>query len=63
MPVSPCRESSPHRSGPPTDSPRRRRQKEEEDPHLHTDKKQQHEQSLSDYAHQDLSVVTRKPQN
>jgi hypothetical protein len=62
MPVSPYRESSPPQSGPPTDSPHRHRRKEEEDPHLQTDKIQQ-EQSLSDYAQEDLFVVTRKPQN
>jgi hypothetical protein len=55
-------EPNPHRSGSPTDSPHRRRRKQEEDPHLHTDKIQQ-EQILSDYAQQDLSIVTQKSQN
>ena len=55
--AGPSKESIPHRSGPPTDSPRRHRRKEE-DPHLHT--KDTQEQSLSDYAQQDLPVVTRK---
>jgi hypothetical protein len=32
------REPSPHRSGSPTDSPRRRRRKKEEGSHLHTNK-------------------------
>jgi hypothetical protein len=36
-PVSPSRESSPHRSRSPTDRPHRRHRKKEEDPHLHTD--------------------------
>jgi hypothetical protein len=60
--MNPCSEPNPHRSGSPTDSPRRRHRKQEEDPHLHTDKIQQ-EQILSDYAQQDLSIVTQKSQN
>jgi hypothetical protein len=61
-PISLSREASTHRSGSPTDSPHRRRRKEEEDPDLHIDKIQQ-EQSFSDYAQQDFSVMTVKPQN
>jgi hypothetical protein len=57
MLASPDRKPSPHQSGSPTDRPRRHNQKEEEDPHLHTNKIQQ-EQNLSDYAQQDLSVMT-----
>jgi hypothetical protein len=59
MLVSPSREPIPHQSGPATNSPRRHRREEEEGPHLHTDKIQQ-EQSLSDHAQQDLSVVTQR---
>jgi hypothetical protein len=60
-PMSPSSEHSSHRSGYLTDSPRWcHRRMEEEHPHLHTEKIQQ-EQSLSDYAQQDLSVVTQKP--
>ena len=58
-PASPNREPSPHRSGLPTDSPHRHRWKEE-DPHLHTEERQQ-EQSLSDYAQQDLSIAIKRP--
>jgi hypothetical protein len=54
------REPNPHRSGSPTDSPHRHRQKEEEDPDLHIDKILQ-EQSFSDFAQQDFSVLTVKP--
>jgi hypothetical protein len=60
-PVTPSREPNIHRSGPPTVSPRRHHQKEE-DPHLYTKERQQ-EQSLSNYAQQDLSVMAQMPQN
>jgi hypothetical protein len=59
MLVSPSREPIPHRSGPTTNSPRQHRREEEEGPHLPIDKIQQ-EQSLSDHAQQDLSVVTQR---
>jgi hypothetical protein len=60
-PASPSREPNPHRSRPPIDTPRWHCRKEE-DPHLHT-KDIQQEQSLSDYAQQDLSVMARKQGN
>jgi hypothetical protein len=60
MPMSPNREPSSHWSGAPTDNPHRRHQKEEH-PHLHTDKNNK-SKSLSDYAKQDLSVMTRRRQ-
>jgi hypothetical protein len=57
-PMSASREPSPHQSGAPTDSPHMcHRKKEEEDPHLHINNIQQ-EQNLSDYAQQDLFIVT-----
>jgi hypothetical protein len=61
-PVSPSREPNPHQSESPTNNPYRHHQKEEEDPYLHTDKIQQ-EQSLSNYAQQDLFIVTQKPRD
>jgi hypothetical protein len=62
-PTSHSREPSPHWSGSPTDNPRRHHWKEEvEDPHLDTDKNITRE-SLSDYAQQDLFIVTQKPRN
>jgi hypothetical protein len=61
MHMSPSREPNPHRSEPPTDNPHQRHRKEE-DPLLHIEKIQQ-EQGLSNYAQQDLSVVTRRPRN
>jgi hypothetical protein len=56
--MSLSREPNSHWSEYPTDNPHRHHQKKEEDPHLHIDKEQQ-EQNLSDYAQQDLSVVTQ----
>jgi hypothetical protein len=59
-PEDPSTESNPHRFGLPTDNPHRYCRKEEAVPHLHTEKQQ--EQSLSDYAQQDLSqVIKRSP--
>jgi hypothetical protein len=58
MHVSPSREASPHWYGSPTNKPCRHHRKKEEDPHLHIDKIQQ-DQSLSDYAQQDLSIMTQ----
>jgi hypothetical protein len=57
-PKDPYTESNPHRLGLPTDNPRRHWWKEGAVPHLHTEKQQ--EQSLSDYARQDLSKVTKR---
>jgi hypothetical protein len=48
----PSMESNPHRFRLPTDNPHRHRRKEEAVPHLHTEKPQ--EQTLIDYAQQDL---------
>jgi hypothetical protein len=56
-PTSPNTEHSPHWSGLPTSSPHQHHRMEE-DSHLHTTDIQ--EQSLSDYAQQDLSIVTKK---
>jgi hypothetical protein len=53
-PVDPSTKSNPYLFGAPTDNPHQHRRKEEEDPHLHK------EQSLSDYAQQDLSIVTKR---
>jgi hypothetical protein len=44
--------------GLPTDNPHRHHLKEQAVPHLHTEKQQ--EQSLSDYAQQDLPNVTKR---
>jgi hypothetical protein len=49
-------ESNPRRLGLPTDNPRRHRRQEEAVPHLDTENN-----SLSDYAQQDLSQVTKRP--
>jgi hypothetical protein len=57
-PEDPSTESNPHRFGLPTDNPRRYCRKVEAAPHLHTENKQA--QSLSDYAEQDLSEVTKR---
>jgi hypothetical protein len=51
-------ESNPHRFGLLTDNPRRYCRKEEAAPHLHTENQQ--EQSLSDYAQQDLFEVAKR---
>jgi hypothetical protein len=51
-------ESNPHRFGLPTDNPRRHHRKEEAVLTCTQEKPQ--EQSLSDYAQQDLSEVTQK---
>jgi hypothetical protein len=59
-PKEPSIESNPHWFGLLTDNHHRHRWKEEAVPHLHTEKPQ--EQSLSDYAQQDLSkVIKRSP--
>jgi hypothetical protein len=58
-PMGPSREPNPHRSAPSTDTPLQYHWKEE-GPHLHTEDIQQ-EESLRDYALQDISVVTQKP--
>jgi hypothetical protein len=58
-PEDPSTEPNPHRFGLPTDNPHRHRRQEEAAPHLHT--KSQQEQSLSDYAQQDLSEMTKRP--
>jgi hypothetical protein len=58
-PVSPSREPSPDRSGPPTDNPHQHWK--EEHPHLHIDKNNK-SKSLSNYAQQDLSIATQGPQ-
>jgi hypothetical protein len=57
-PEDPSTESNPYRLGLLTDNPYRHRRKEEAVPHLHTEKPQG--QSLSDYAQQDLSKVTKR---
>jgi hypothetical protein len=57
-PKDPSTESNPHRVGVSTDNPHRHRREEEIVPHLHIEKPQ--EQSLSDYAQQDLSKVTKR---
>jgi hypothetical protein len=58
--MSPNREPSPHWSVSPTNNPRWRHRKEVEAPHLHIEKILQ-EQSFSNYAQEDLSIVTLKP--
>jgi hypothetical protein len=57
-PEDPSTESNPHRFGLPTDNPHRHRRKEEAPPHLPQEKPQ--DQSLSHYAQQDLSMVTKR---
>jgi hypothetical protein len=54
----PSTECNPHRFGLPTDNPRQHHWQEEAAPHLHTENPQ--EKSLSDYAQQDLSEVTKR---
>jgi hypothetical protein len=56
-PEDPSTESNPHRFGLLSDNSHRHHWKVEVVPHLHTEKPQ--EQSLSDYAQQDLSKVTK----
>jgi hypothetical protein len=59
-PKDPSTEPNPHRFRLLTNNPLRHRRKEEAVPHLHTEKHQ--EQSLSDFAQQDLSKVTKRSQ-
>jgi hypothetical protein len=51
-------EPNPHRFGLPIDNPHQHHRKEAADPHLHT--KDHKSKSLSDYAQQDLSTVTKR---
>jgi hypothetical protein len=51
-PEDPSTEFIPHRFGLPTNNPRRHRRQEEANPH-------KQDQSLSDYAQQDLAMVTK----
>jgi hypothetical protein len=55
---NPSTESNPYRFGLSTDNPHRHHRKEEAIPHLHIEKSQ--EQSLSDYAQQDVFKVTKR---
>jgi hypothetical protein len=57
-PEHPSTEPNPHRFGLHIDNPHRHHLKEEALPHLHTEKQQ--EQSLTNYAKQDLSKVTKR---
>jgi hypothetical protein len=57
-PELPSTESNPHRFELPTNNPHRHCRKEGAAPHLHTENQQ--EQSLSDYAQQDISEVTKR---